>query len=115
MYEFHYNYINNKYSNNWRLLFTDTDSLIYEIKNEYFYEDFSSNKEMFDFNNYSSKSKYYYNSKKLVIGKMKDETTGVAIKEPVGLKPKIYLFLVDENIEPKKWKGVKKSCCKNRS
>ena len=102
MYEFHYNYINNKYGNNSRLLFTDTDSLIYEIKNEDFYVDFSSNKEMFDFGNYSSRSEYYYNSKKLVIGKMKDETIGVAIKELVGLKPKIYLFLVDKNIEPKK-------------
>ena len=29
---------------------------------------------MFDFSNYSTKSKYYYDSNKLVIGKMKDET-----------------------------------------
>ena len=34
MYEFHYDYIKNKYSNNSRLLFTDTDSLMYEIKTE---------------------------------------------------------------------------------
>lgn len=32
-----------------------------------------------DFNNYSGKSKYCDNSKKLVVGKMKDETGGVAI------------------------------------
>ena len=32
MYEFHYNYIKNKYANNSRLLFTDIDSLMYEIK-----------------------------------------------------------------------------------
>ena len=36
---------------------------------------------MFDFSNYSTKSKYYDNSNKLVIGKMKDETAGVAIEE----------------------------------
>ena len=34
MYEFHYDYIKNEYSNNSRLLFTDTDSLMYEIKTE---------------------------------------------------------------------------------
>ena len=42
---------------------------MYEIKTED--EDFSSDKEMFDFSNYSTKSKYYEDSNKLVIGKMK--------------------------------------------
>ena len=70
MYEFHYDYIKNKYGNNSRLLFTDTDSLMYEIKTKDVYKDFSSNKEVFDFSNYSTKSKYYYNSNKLVVGKM---------------------------------------------
>ena len=87
MYEFHYDYIKNKYGNNSRLLFTDTDSLMYEIKTEDVYEDFSNDKEMFDFSNYSTKSKYYDNSNKLVVGKMKDETAGVAIEEFGGLKP----------------------------
>ena len=52
---------------------------------------------MFDFSNYLTKSKYDDNSNKLVIGKMKDETGSVAIGEFVGLKPKIYSFLVDDN------------------
>ena len=43
---------------------------------------------MFDFSNYSIKSKYHGDSNKLLIGKMKDETGGVAIEEFVGLKPK---------------------------
>ena len=51
---------------------------------------FSSEKEMFDFSNYLTKSKYNNNSKKLIIGKMKDETGGVAIEEFVELKPKLY-------------------------
>ena len=38
IYEFHYDYIKNKYGNNSRLLFTDTDSLMYEIKTEDFHE-----------------------------------------------------------------------------
>ena len=90
MYEFHYDYIKNKCDNNWKLLFTDTSSLMYIIKIEDIYENFSNNKEMFDFNNYSIKSKYNDNSNKLVAGKMKDETAGVAIKKFVALKPKMY-------------------------
>ena len=47
-------YIKNKYGNNSRLLFTDTDSLMYEIKTEDVYEDFSKDKEMFHFSNCST-------------------------------------------------------------
>ena len=55
MYEFDYNYIKKEYGNNLRLLFTDTDSLMYEIKTRDVYEDFSKDKEMLDFSNYSAK------------------------------------------------------------
>ena len=68
---------------------------MYEIKTEDVYEEFGNNKEIFNFSNYSNKSKYYDNSNKLVVGKMKDETAGVVIEEFVGLKPKIYSYLVD--------------------
>ena len=37
---------------------------MYEIRTEDTYENFSSNKEMFDFSNYSTDSKYYDNSNK---------------------------------------------------
>ena len=97
MYKFHYDYINIKYDNKSNLLFTATDSLMYEIKTEDVYVDFSSNKEKFDLSNCLTKSKYYDNSNKIVIGKVKDETGGVAIEEFVGLKPKMYLFLVDKS------------------
>ena len=53
---------------------------MYEIKTEDVYKDFSNNKET-DFSNCSFKSKYYDNLNKLVVGKMKDETAGVAIEE----------------------------------
>ena len=59
MYKSHYDYIKNKYSNNSRLLFIDNDSLIYKIKTKDVYEDFSKDREMFDFSNYSAESKYY--------------------------------------------------------
>ena len=81
---------------------------MYEIKTEDIYEDFSSNKELFDFSNYLTKSNFYDNSNKLVNRKLKDETGGVAIEEFIGLKPKIYSLLVD-NSEHKKAKGVNKN------
>ena len=108
MYEFHYDYIKNKYNDKSKLLFTNTDSLMYEIKTEDVFEDFSGDKKMFDFTNYSTKSKYYDNSNKLVIGKVKDEAGGVAIEEFVGLKPKMYSFLV-ENSQHKKAKDMNKN------
>ena len=81
---------------------------MYEIKTEDVYEYFSINKEMFDLSNYLSKSKYYEDSNKLVINKMKEEAGGVTIEEFVELKPKMYSFLVDDNSEHKKPKIVKK-------
>ena len=61
------NEIKNKNGNKSRLLFTDTDSLMYEIKTEDVYEDFSNDKEMFDFSNYSTDSKYINDSNKLTV------------------------------------------------
>ena len=81
MYKFHYDYIKNKYGNKSRLLFTDTDSLMYEVKTEDVFEDFSKDKEMFDFSHHAVKSKYYGDSNKLVAGKIKDKTSGVTIRE----------------------------------
>ena len=53
---------------------------MYEIKIEDVYKVFSIDKQMFNFSNYSTKSKYCYNSNKLVVGKIKDETAGVVIE-----------------------------------
>ena len=57
IYKFHYDYIKSKYSKSSKLVFTDLDCVLYEMKTEhYFYEDFGSDKEMFGFNNYRTKS-----------------------------------------------------------
>ena len=44
MYKVYYYYLKNKYGNNLRLFFTDTDRLLHEIKTEGAYEDFSNDK-----------------------------------------------------------------------
>ena len=57
MYEFHYKYIKNQF--NAKLLFTDTDSLAYEINTEDVYEDFYLDKDLFDFSDYPLHSKFF--------------------------------------------------------
>ena len=64
MYEFHNDSIKSKNGNKLRLLFTDTDSLPYKIETANTYDGFSKNK-VFDFNNYSAKSKYCNDSKRI--------------------------------------------------
>ena len=61
MYDFPYNYIKKKYNNRARLLFTDTDSLTYEIEAEDVYKDFWNDKDMFDNSDYLESSPYYCN------------------------------------------------------
>ena len=92
VYKSNYDYIKNKYGDNSRPLFTDTDSLMYEMKNKDIFEDFSKYEDMFDLRDFSSKSKYYNHSSKLVFSEMKDLISGVAIKEFVGLKQRFIHF-----------------------
>ena len=75
---YYYDHVKNKYDGKSKLSFTGTDSLMHEIKTEDVIE--GSNKEMFDFSNYSTKSKYHDNSNKLAISNMKDDSGRVAIK-----------------------------------
>ena len=105
--EFVYDYIKNKFDSNLTLSFTDTD--MYEIKTEDFNEAFSKDRKILDYSNYSAESKYYNDSKKLVVAKMKYEKGGVANKEFVGFKWKMYSFLVHDNSEHKKAKSMNKN------
>ena len=82
--------------------------MVYEIKTEDVYEDFSKNREIFDFSNYSAKSKCHDDSNKLVSGKMKDDIN-ISVKELVGLKPKKYSFLVDHCSEHKQAESANKN------
>ena len=57
MYDFHYNFIENNFDA--ELLFTDTNSLTYEIKSEDVYEEFFKWKDLFDFSNFSKGLKFF--------------------------------------------------------
>ena len=113
MYDFHYGYIKNKYGDKAKLLFTDTDSLTYEIEAEDVYQDFWNDKDKFDNSDYPIDSPFYYNNNKKVIGKFKDEAAGVPITEFVGLKSKMYSYVKDNQTGGKTAKGIKKNVIKN--
>ena len=83
-----YNFIKKNF--NAELLFTDTDSLTYEIKSENVYEEFFKWKDLLDFSNYSKDSKIFDDTNKKVIGEMKDEYGGNIIDEFIELKSKMY-------------------------
>ena len=111
MYDFHYNYIKSKYPNA-KLLFTDTDSLTYEIESEDVYQDFWNDKEKFDNSDYRIDSPFYDNSNKKVIGKFKDEAAGIPISEFIGLRSKMYSYIKENNEGGKTAKGIKKNTIK---
>ena len=104
MYDFHYNFIKKHFDA--ELLFTDTDSLTYEIKSKNVYEEFFKQKHLFDFSNYPKASKFFDENNKKVIGKMKDVFEGKIIDEFVGLKSKIYPIKNIGGKESNKAKGV---------
>ena len=109
MYNFHYNVMMKKYNpKTCQLLFTDTDSLCYEIKTENFDTDFISIKEHFDFSNIDKNSPLYSVENAGVLGKFKHETKGVSITELVALKPKLYAYTIDDK-EKITSKGIKKN------
>ena len=108
MYGFHYNYIKSKYGDRAKLLFTDTDSLCYVIETDDVQEDLFRDRELFDNSDYKKYSKFYFYENKKVIGKFKDEAAGHPITEFVGLKSKMYSYVI-EGKNHKTAKGVKKN------
>ena len=106
IYDFHYNYIKNKFDKNSKLLFTDTDSLTYHIKADDVYEDFFRDRDLFDNSDYDKSSKFYFCEDKKVVEKFKDEAAGLPITEFVGLKSKMYSYTTEKK-NNKTAKGVK--------
>ena len=106
MYVFHYKYIKNKFDA--KLLFTDTDSLVYEIQTEDVYVNFYLDKDLLDLSHYPLHAKFFDPVINKFIGKMKDEFKGKIISEFFGLKSKMYSLFSVDNEEVTKTKGVTK-------
>lgn len=119
MYDFHYNYLKNKYGDNAQLCLTDTDSFIYEIRTEDFYKDIQDDVESrFDTSAYpkdhpATKFGFPVKKNKKVIGKMKDDCAGKQISETIALGAKLYCYKLDNGKETKKCKGVKECILQN--
>ena len=115
MYEFCYDYIIPKYHDKVKLRYMDTDSFIFLIETDDFYNDIMSDLQ-----------KWYDTSKidqklnrcipiginKGVIGIFKDELNGNVVTEFAALASKLYAFLDDKDKCEKKAKGVKKCVIK---
>ncbi|KAK3106807.1 hypothetical protein FSP39_000183 [Pinctada imbricata] len=112
MYDFHYNYVKKKYDQKAKLLFTDTDSLCYEIHTNDIYEDIFKDKQLFDLSNYPPNDKHFDSTNKKVPGVFKDETGKVPIKSFVGLRSKMYSFTYAEK-EKQVAKGIARATIKN--
>ena len=114
MYEFWYDYLKPKYSDNIKLCYMDTDSFVIHVETEDFFKDISKDvDEWFDTCNYDENDNrpLEVEKNKKVIGKFKDELGGKLMAEFVALRAKSYAYVQlnnDQFVESKKAKGTKK-------
>ena len=91
-----------------KIMYTDTDSLVYNVECENVYETMKRDIARFDTSDYPMDNAYGMPlANKKVPGLMKDENNGVIMTEFVGLRAKMYAVRVDGKREIKKAKGVK--------
>ena len=114
MYEFHYDYMVPKYGlEKLKLCYMDTDSLVYDIKTEDFYEDNADDVlARFDTSGYCPNRPLPVGLNKKAIGLMKDELGGKIMTEFAALRAKLYSYKVLDGSEDKKCKGIKKCVVK---
>ena len=110
MYRFHYDYFMKQYPAA-KMLFTDTDSLMYWVETADIYKELFTEREHFDFASFDKASRFFHSSNNKVIGKFKNEANAKPITECVGLRPKMYSFLIDDKghtTEKHRAKGIKR-------
>ncbi|XP_025159353.1 uncharacterized protein LOC112589602 [Harpegnathos saltator] len=108
LYEFHHEYMSPLYQNRCKVMYIDTDSLIYHMQCDDIFEHMKRDISKFDTSDYPADNAYgipLVNKK--VPGLMKDENDGAIMTEFVGLRAKMYALKVDSKNDTKKAKGVK--------
>ena len=112
MYEFHYDYMKQKYPEGLTLCYMDMNSLIYDIETDDFYKDIAEDvKDRLDMSGYNPNQPLPVDLNKKVIGLMKEELGGEIMTEFVTLRPKMYAYKTG-SAESKKCKGIKKCVVK---
>ena len=110
MLDFHYNVIHKNFEGQYNLIYSDTDSLVYNIKHDDIYEWIKDNREHFDLSE-SVRPVMLDTTNKKVLGKFKDEIHGLVMTEFIGLNPKCYSFnhIKQGNMikNKKNYKGIK--------
>ncbi|KAJ8684812.1 hypothetical protein QAD02_020605 [Eretmocerus hayati] len=121
MYSFHYDYMKKQGFKTCNLLYTDTDSLIYEIDCEDIYTDLIKRDCRTVFDTYGYKIDNPFSIPRVnnrVISLIKDELNGMILHKFIGIGSKMYALLIyneDGSPEEKKVaKGVSRSVIKNR-
>ena len=108
MYDFHYNYVKKEYRSRAKLLFTDTDSLTYEIEAEDVYKDLWKRKELLNNSNFPKGSPYRFQENKKVIVKFKNKSCSKIISEFVRLRSKMYSYIMEDGKGGMTAKGIKR-------
>ena len=91
MMEFHYDVINKEFENKYDLIYSDTDSLVYNIKHDDIYDWIKNIKKYFDLSE-SHMEDLRSNDNKKVLGKFKDECNSLSMTEFLALTNKVYSF-----------------------
>ncbi len=121
MMSFHYDVIQKNFENNFNLIYSDTDSFVYDIKTPNLYKWIKQNSHYFDLSD-SQNPELKDNTNKKVLGVFKDECNSLIIKEFTALNPKVYSFVhhkwdkdknkYDDNHNKKTLKGISKAVVK---
>ncbi|XP_031783954.1 uncharacterized protein LOC116417037 [Nasonia vitripennis] len=113
VYDFHYSYMKQRVGEKCKLLYTDTDSLIYEVEDIDMYKIMKEDIHRFDTSDYDENKQFGIpRVNKKVLGLMKNECCGKMMTEFIGLRSKMYSILVDGSETIKKAKGIKSSVVK---
>ena len=119
MMEFHYGVVEKEFKNKYELIYSDTDSMVYNFKHPDIYDWIKNNKHHFDLSE-SERPDLKDNTNKKLLGKFKDENNSLLITEFLALNPKVYSFnyqheLSNDDVKKKKvLKGVSKTVVKKK-